>query len=88
MISFADIVPYNIRLKNEIDIWEHSYFDYKVELFNRVNPQSNVASFYLIGNNLNVFLKFYEELFKVQGYKYSAELIWYRDPYFHELEHG
>ncbi|MFK7946458.1 MAG: AAA family ATPase [Saprospiraceae bacterium] len=84
-LACMDLKPYNTRLIDEIKAWEESYFDYKVELFNRVNPQSNTANFYLIGNNLNVFVKFYEELFKAKGFKYSAELMWYRDTYYNEM---
>ena len=84
-MACMDLMAYNTRLIDEIKAWEESYFEYKVELFNRVNPQSNVANFYLIGNNLNVFVKFYEELFKAKGFKYSAELMWFRDAYFNEM---
>ena len=84
-LACMDLMAYNTRLIDEIKAWEASYFEYKVELFNRVDPQSNVANFYLIGNNLHIFIQYYEKLFKAKGFKYTAELMWYRDAYFNEM---
>lgn len=84
-LACMDLATYNTLMIDKIKGWETAYFDYKVELFNRVNQQSNKAKFYLIGNNLDVFINFYKALFEEKGYKFSAKLMWYRERYFMEL---
>ncbi len=84
-MACMNLRPYNPRFIEGIKAWESTYFDYKVALFNRVNPQSNQAKFYLIGEHLDVFIQFYEALFNEKGYKYSAKLIWYQEAYFNEI---
>lgn len=84
-LACMDLTPYNTQLIDNIKAWEESYFNYKVELFNRVNQQSNKAKFYLVGNNLNVFVNFYKELFEAKGYKFSGKLVWYQEKHFNEM---
>lgn len=84
-LSCMSLMPYRPQMIEAIKEWEISYFDYKVELFNRVNPQSNQAKFYIIGNNINIFYQFYQSLFEQKGFQAKSKLIWYRDVYFNEM---
>ncbi|NJN77983.1 MAG: hypothetical protein HC803_06320 [Saprospiraceae bacterium] len=84
-MSCMSLISYRPQIIEKIKTWEDSYFDYKVELFNRVNPQSNQAKFYIIGNNVNIFYEFYKPLFEAKNYQIKAKLIWYREAYFNEM---
>jgi hypothetical protein len=80
-----NLTAYRPQMIEKIKTWESDYFDYKVELFNRVNPQSNQAKFYLIGSEINDFYEFYKPLFYAKSYQFKCQLIWYREAYFNEM---
>jgi ATP-dependent Clp protease ATP-binding subunit ClpA len=84
-LACMNLTAYRPQMIEKIKAWESDYFDYKVELFNRVNPQSNQAKFYLIGSEINDFYEFYKPLFIAKSYQFKCQLIWYREPYFNEM---
>jgi ATP-dependent Clp protease ATP-binding subunit ClpA len=84
-LACMNLTAYRPQMIEKIKTWESDYFDYKVELFNRVNPQSNQAKFYLIGSKINDFYEFYKPLFYAKSYQFKCQLIWYREAYFNEM---
>jgi hypothetical protein len=84
-LACMNLTAYRPQMIEKIKTWESDYFDYKVELFNRVNPQSNQAKFYLIGSKINDFYEFYKPLFYLKNYQFKCQLIWYREAYFNEM---
>jgi hypothetical protein len=83
-LSCMDLATYNTSIINNIKQWENDYFEFKVALFNRVQPQSNQAKFYILGNNIDLFVQFYETLFAAKNFKYTARSMWYSERYFNE----
>jgi ATP-dependent Clp protease ATP-binding subunit ClpA len=84
-LACMNLTAYRPQMIEKIKAWENDYFDYKVELFNCVNPQFNQAKFYLIGSEINEFYELYKPLFFAKNYQFEAKLIWYREPYFNEM---
>jgi ATP-dependent Clp protease ATP-binding subunit ClpA len=84
-LACMNLTAYRPQIIEKIKTWEKDYFDYKVELFDRVNPQSNQAKFYLIGSKINDFYEFYKPLFYLKNYQFKCQLIWYREAYFNEM---
>lgn len=84
-LACMNLTAYRPQMIEKVKAWERDYFDYKVELFNRLNPQSNQAKFYLIGSDINVFYEFYKPLFLAKNYQFKVKLIWYQEAHFNGI---
>jgi len=83
-LSCMNLAGYNTSIIANIKQWENDYFDFKVELFNRVKQQSHQAKFQLLGSEIDLFVPFYEALFTAKNYRYKARAIWYSEAYYNE----
>lgn len=87
-IEFAlmcmDMKPYHTNLIEDVKIWENDYFNLKVELFNRLTPQSNFCYFGFYGQHLDRLVTIYFNLFEEKGFKINAHTVWYRERYYKE----
>ncbi len=80
-----EMKQYRTEIKEDVKIWEAEYFDLKVELYNRLNPQSKKAFFGLYGKHYKKTLKLYLKIFEEKRFDYEAMAIWYRESHYNEL---
>ena len=88
-IEFAlvcmDMKRYETKMIDNIKAWEKDYFDLKIELFNRINKQSNICYFGIYGAHLERMVNLYLKLFDLKDFKLDILSVWYRESYYNEL---
>jgi ATP-dependent Clp protease ATP-binding subunit ClpA len=85
MMVGMGLQSYNTRIIDDIKAWEKSYFDIKVELFTRINQQSDSCRLAIYGKDLEQIIDIYFEIFKKKDFIAAASSLWFRESHFNEV---
>ncbi len=77
---------YKTNIIDKIEAWKKDYLALKIEIFNRLNPQSNSCQLTIFGGaQLTKMVDLYSDIFSRKKYEVEANTLWYRESYFNEL---
>ncbi|MGB0863390.1 MAG: AAA family ATPase, partial [Saprospiraceae bacterium] len=85
MMVGMGLQSYNTRIIDDIKAWEKSYFDIKVELFTRINQQSDSCRLAIYGKDLEQVVDIYFDIFKKKEFLVAASSLWFRESHFNEV---
>ncbi len=76
--------PYNTAIIDKIKAWEKEYFNLKIELYTRIDRQSESCRIGLYGRNIEPILDLYLEIFKEKGFVTAVSTLWFQEAYFNK----
>lgn len=80
------IKPLYTELYQELEAWEKSYGEVKLELYDRFVPtDGDDYELGIYGKDPKLLMNIYTKLLKEGGYYYTANTVWYNETYWNEL---
>ncbi|MEL6863665.1 MAG: AAA family ATPase [Bacteroidota bacterium] len=83
-LACMSMAPYRPNIIDQLKDWEQRFFQLKVEMYARLNPESNLCYLAIYGTQFQRQVDFYLRLFDEMGFDFQAETIWYREAYYNE----
>jgi ATP-dependent Clp protease ATP-binding subunit ClpA len=76
---------FNPAVQQYLEDWENQLKNFKLDLLGKMFPQYNYCHLGIYGADIEPLLQIYLDLLSQKGWKYSAQLVWYRESYYHEM---
>lgn len=76
---------YRLDIQDKVEAWEQDYFDLKVELYTRINPQSNTCRLGIYGQQSQRWARLYKNIIDDKSYTCTAKSLWFRESHFNEM---
>ncbi|MFK7809451.1 MAG: AAA family ATPase [Saprospiraceae bacterium] len=83
-LAILDMIPYETSMENELDSCKDEFFNLKLEIYSRLNPEVNKCTLGIFGENPLLILNFYDSIFQQKKYDVNVQSVWHRDSYFNE----
>ena len=81
-LACLDLAKYDQDYEDQISQWELDLFEFKKDVYKRLQTESDKCGFAIYGTNFEEVLKFYLELFEKRGFEVQGRTVWFRDSYF------
>ena len=76
--------PYEPAWTDELEQWEHAFFQLKMEVYTRLHPKANSCQLALYGSNPLPAVDFYVQLFQHKSFSFQAQSVWFRESFYNE----
>jgi len=80
-LASLELAPYNTSLANQIATWREAFFQLKVDLFRRLNPDQDRCFLKIYGSRPAKVVAFYKSLLERLGFEYTSVSVWFKENY-------
>lgn len=81
-LASLHVESYDTELVREVEKWESVFFDFKVELYTRLNPDDNKCYLGVYSSQPQAAAAFYFSLLGKMGIPFSVNSIWFRESHY------
>lgn len=85
-LVLMDLKPLHTDIYQQLEAWERSYGELKLELYDRFVPQDDDGfELGIYGKNPKELFKIYMDLLNTNKYYWDADTVWYNEAHWNEL---
>ncbi|MEM9821464.1 MAG: AAA family ATPase, partial [Bacteroidota bacterium] len=83
-LATLELIPFQPSLFDQLKTWEKDFFDLKLEIYTRRNPEAAIAHMGFYGSNIHHIVNFYLDLCQAKGFQCELQAVWFREAHYNE----